>query len=81
MGKTKHPFYKLIRDHIKPILKFRMESAIGRHVRIHHQYNPNIIKFMALEHIPLHARAGSVDKTLLQLEARWNYNLKATMKT
>lgn len=33
---------------------------------------------MALEHITIHARGRSVDKTLLQLEAWWIYNLKAT---
>lgn len=37
-----------------------------------------IITFMALEHVPLHARE-SVDRTLLKLEARWIYNLKATV--
>lgn len=64
-------FFKRIRDHIKPIGKKKMDTAISRHVGIYHDFNPNVIKFLALEHVPLSSRGGSVDKMLLQLEARW----------
>lgn len=78
VGKTKRPFYKRIRDHIKPILKKQMDTAIARHVGLYHNFNPRTIKFYALEHVPLDERGGSVDRTLLQLEARWIYALQAT---
>lgn len=78
-SKTKRPFLKLIRVHIKPILKNKMEMAISRHVGLFHGFDPKIITFMALEHVQFHPRGGSVDKTLLQLEARWIYNLKVTV--
>lgn len=78
IGKTTHPFFKRIQDHIKPIHNCRMETAVSGHAGTYHNFKPNMIKFMALEHIPIHVRGGSDDKTLLQLEARWIYNLKAT---
>lgn len=54
-----------------------MDTAISRHVAIYHEFNPNVIRFMALEHVPLDSRGGSVYKTLLQHEALWICNLRA----
>lgn len=79
IGKTKRQFFKQIREHIKPIRKKKMDTAISRHVGLYYNYNPNVIRFLALEHVPLDSRGGSVDSTLLQLEARWIYDLRVTV--
>lgn len=55
-----------------------MDTASSRHVGIQDDFNPHTIKFLALEHVPLDARGGSVDRTLLQIEARCIYDLRAT---
>lgn len=78
VGKTKQPFYVSIRDHIKPILKKKIVTANSRHVGIHHKFDPSVNKFLALDHVPLDLRGGSVDGTQIQLEVRWIYDLRAT---
>ncbi|XP_077344465.1 uncharacterized protein LOC143988608 [Lithobates pipiens] len=79
VGKTKRQFCIRIKDHIKPIIKKKMETAISRHVGLFHAFNPKFITFSALEHIPLDVRGGSVDNILLQHEAEWIFNLRATI--
>lgn len=58
IGKTKRQYFKCIRDYIEPIKKRKMDTAIGRHVGIEHDFNPHTIKFLALEHVPLDERGG-----------------------
>lgn len=77
VGKTKRQFFKLLKDHVFPIQKV-IETAVSRHVGLHHSFDLHIIKFTALEHVPIHVRGGSVDQTLLQLEACWIHTLNYT---
>lgn len=78
MGRQSASFLKEL-DHIKLNKKRKMDTAISRHVGIYHEFNPHFIRFLALEHVPLDSRGVSVDRILLQLEARWIYDLKATI--
>lgn len=78
VGKTKHPFYKRIKDHTTPISKHLMHTAFSQNVGLEHNFDTNMIMFMALEHVPMHVRGGSINCTLLQLETCWIYNLNAT---
>lgn len=55
-----------------------MTTAVSRHVGLEHNFDINMIKFTALEHVPIHVRGGSIDHTLLQLETRWIHSLNAT---
>lgn len=50
----------------------------NRHVGLCHNFDTHMIKLMALEYVPTHVRGGSIDQTLLQLEARWIHDLNAT---
>lgn len=56
-----------------------MDTAFSRHVGLQHNFDINMIKFMALKHVPMQVRGGSIDQTLLQLKTRWIYNLNAAM--
>lgn len=47
-----------------------MDTAISRHVGLHHDFDVHMVQFIALEHVPIHARGGNIDQLLLQLEAR-----------
>lgn len=71
IGKTKRPFQVRIRDHIKPLYKNTTTTAINRHIAAQHNSDPHVILFSALEHVPSHARGGSIDNRLLQLETKW----------
>lgn len=78
VGKTKRLFCIRIRDHIKPLFKRTTSISINRHVALKHNYNPQVMGFTALEHVPLHGRGGDIDQKLLQLETKWIYTLEAT---
>lgn len=78
VGKTKRPFQIRIRDHIKPLYKNTTTTAINRHIAAQHNSDPHVILFSALEHVPSHARGGSIDNRLLQLETKWIHILHAT---
>lgn len=78
IGKTKHPYFCRIRNHVSPISKRKMESLISRHMGLYHNHNLKMIGFFALEYIPPHERGGDIDKKLLQIEAKWIYLLQAT---
>lgn len=78
VGKTKRPFYICIRDHIKPLYKRTTTTAINRHVALQHDFDPKVICFPTLEHVPVHARGGGIDQKLLQLETMWIHTLEAT---
>lgn len=69
VGKTKHPFFKQIKDHVSLIKKGKMETPISHHVDLFHGFSLITIKFMALEHIPTDVRGGSNNQRLLQLES------------
>lgn len=78
MGKTKRPFLKRIKDHVGPIHKRLMTTAISRHVGREHNFDVDMIKFTSLKHVPIHVRGGGIDRTLLQLETKWIQSLNAT---
>lgn len=78
MVKLNNVFFRRIRDHIRPILKKKIVTAVSRHVAIYHNFDPSVISFVALDHIPPDSKEGSVDSALLQLEVWWIYNLKTT---
>lgn len=78
IGKTKRPFQVRIRDHIKPLPKNTTTTAINWHIATQHNSDPHVIQFSALQHVPPHARGGSIDNTLLQLETKWIHTLQAT---
>lgn len=77
VGKTKRPFLKRIRDHIVPLYKRLSTTALNRHVAREHHYDPDVIRFAALEHVPPHIRGGDIDTILLQMETRWIHLLDA----
>lgn len=77
VGKMKRPFLKRIKDHIAPLYKQLTTTALNRHIASQHDYDSGAVRFAALEHVPLHARGGDIDITLLQLETRWIHNLDA----
>ncbi|XP_040204409.1 uncharacterized protein LOC120936256 [Rana temporaria] len=70
VGKTKRPFLKCIKDHVNPLYKCLMTTALNRHVGCLHDFDVNSISFAALEHVSLHVRGGGIDQTLLQLETK-----------
>lgn len=78
VGKTKRQFCVRIRDHIKPLYKGKTSTSINRHIAVHHDFNPHVVGFTALEHIPTHVRGGDIDQKLLQLETKWIHTLDAT---
>lgn len=71
VGKTERPFCKRIWDHVKPLYKWLTTTAINRHIGSQHDFDPSVISFPALEHVPLHAMRGRIDTTLIQLETKW----------
>lgn len=53
------------------------DLPLGRHTRlVHHGVFPKI-KFLILDRVHPNLRGGDWNKSLLQLELRWIYNLKA----
>lgn len=76
IGKTKCPFFRRIRDHVSGAKK--LETLISRHLALYHNFDLNMIKFCALEHISLSKRGGTIDKYLLQRGSKWIYSLGAT---
>ena len=78
VGKTKRPFFKRIRDHVNPLYKRLMTTALNRHVGCLHDFDLNAVSFSALEHVPIHVRGGGIDQTLHQLETKWIHQLDAT---
>lgn len=77
VGKTKRLFFKCIKDHIAPLYKHLTTTALNRHIAREHNYDPDVVHFAALDHVPLHARGGNIDTTLLQMETRWMHLLDA----
>lgn len=77
VGRTKLLFFKRIKDHIAPLYKHLTTPALNRHIAKEHNYDPNVVRFAALEHVPSHARGGNIDTTLLQMETRWIHLLDA----
>lgn len=55
-----------------------MTIDISHHVGLEHNFDINMIKFAALEHVSTHVRGGGIDRALLQLETRWNHIHNAT---
>lgn len=51
---------------------------ISRHTLRHHAYDPECVGFIVLDWVHQDPRGRDYDKRILQLEARWIYNLKAT---
>lgn len=60
-----------------PLYKRLMTTALDRHIGCQHDFDSGLVLFAALEHVPLHARGGGIDVTLLQLETKWIHSLDA----
>lgn len=54
-----------------PLFKWLTTTALDRHIGCEHDFDSSLVRFAALEHVPLHARGGGIDGTLLQLETKW----------
>lgn len=78
IGKTKRPFAKRIHDDLYYLDAGLLYTPICKHVGLHHSFDPADISFTALEVIPDMERGGNVDNKILQKEARWIFNQKAT---
>lgn len=78
IGKTKRPFAKRIQDHLYYLDAGLLYTPICKHVGLNHSYDPSYISFTALEVIPEPERGGDIDRIILQKEAKWIFNQKAT---
>ena len=78
VGKTKLEFTKRACRHNKSIQTRNPDLPLGRHAALVHPDKFPKIKFLILDRIHPNPRGGDWNKTLLQMELRWIYRLKAT---
>lgn len=78
IGKTKLPFWKRAYRHIHSMQVCNPDLPLGRHTTLVHSGVFPKIKFLILDRNHPNLRGGDWNKSLLQLELRWIYNLKAT---
>ncbi|XP_040196440.1 uncharacterized protein LOC120929221 [Rana temporaria] len=78
IGKTKRAFSRRIKDHLYYLEAGLLYTPICKHVGLHHSYDPSFITFFALEVISPPERGGDFDKKILQREARWIFDQRAT---
>ncbi|XP_073480204.1 uncharacterized protein [Aquarana catesbeiana] len=78
VGKTKTEFWKRAYRHLVSMETGDPDLPLGRHtLTVHNGICPKI-KFLILDRVHPESRGGDWNKTLLQLESRWIYNLRAT---
>lgn len=79
IGKTIRPFWKRVKDHVYYANSGLLNTTMGHHVVLKHQYDPLVLKFSALNRIHEDPRGGNFDQQVLQRETQWVFNLRATI--
>lgn len=69
---------KPIQDHLYYLDAGLLYTPICKHVGLNHSYDPPYIKIFALEVISELERGRDIDKKILQQEAKWIFNQRAT---
>lgn len=76
VGKTIRELRQRIGEHLYCSTSGKL-TTIGRHIGLHHRYNPLAVKFLILEVVATDPRGGDRDRVLLQQEALWIERLNA----
>lgn len=77
--KTKREFHQRVYDHLYAIRIGKSITLISYYVAFSHNYNPTVLTFIGLEHIPDNPRGGDLDSRILQKYTRWISYLNATV--
>lgn len=74
--KTKRPFCKRIIDHLGDIKGGRVNRPVCQHIGTCHKFDPTVIKFQALQLVPMPPRGGNWDNIILRKEAKMDSKLE-----
>lgn len=78
VGKTIRELRQRIGDHLYCSTNGKF-TTVGRHIGLHHRFNPEVVKLVVLETIPKDVHGGDWDRKILQREAVWIEFLNANI--